>query len=101
MKARLGIWLLLLVLLGVNLGGAFLDLGRWHPVLVLLVAVLQAGLIAVFFMAIRESGILLRIVAGAGLVWLVLMVGLVSSDYWTRGEDGVLGRVGEARDWGR
>lgn len=101
MRGRIGVWLGLLALLGVNWAGAFLGLGGMRPVWTLLVAVIQAGLIAVFYMAMREAGLLLRMVAGAGLVWLAVMLGLVAGDYGTRGEDGVLGREGMVRDWGR
>jgi caa(3)-type oxidase subunit IV len=74
----------LLMLLGLTVGAAFLHLGIFHVVTVLVVAVLQMLLVAVYFMELRVSSQLTWILAGASLLWLGILFSLVMSDYATR-----------------
>lgn len=95
----LTVWWLLLALLGLNVGGTFLDLGAFNLALSLLIAGLQAVLIVAFFMYLRNAAPVIRLVAAAGFVWLFLMLGLVLSDYRTRPEDITLGRMLPESAW--
>jgi cytochrome c oxidase subunit 4 len=99
LRRHLGIGLALLALLFLNLGLAFLDLGALNPVLALLIPAGQAFLIGVYFMGLREEALVPRLVAAAGFFWLLLMLGLVASDYWTRTEDQALGRLVPESAW--
>lgn len=74
----------LLGLLGVSYGIAHLHLGAWQPVIVLSIAAIQAGLVAVFYMHLRDSDPAPRMAALGGLVLLVVMAGLTLGDYFTR-----------------
>ena len=78
------VYLALLLLLGATVGAAYIDIGPLNLVLALAIATLKAGLVLVFFMHIRESSGLVRFFALAGLIWLVILVGLTLSDYLTR-----------------
>jgi cytochrome c oxidase subunit 4 len=90
---HLGIWLVLLILLGLNIAGSFLDLGAFNRPLTIAIAALQAFLIIGFFMYMRTAAPVPRIAAAAGFVWLLIMMGLTLSDYRTRPEDIALGRL--------
>jgi cytochrome c oxidase subunit 4 len=50
----------------------------------LAIATSKAALIMLFFMHVRYSSPLIRLVAVAGLFWLGIMLGLTISDYATR-----------------
>ena len=82
----------LLVLLGLTAGAAYLPVGNAaHTALALGIAAAKAALIALFFMHVRVSGPLVRVFAGAGLLWLLLLLGLTASDYATRGPEEAAG----------
>lgn len=95
----LGIWLILLALLGVNIAVAFLDLGTLNAPLTVAIAAVQAFLIISFFMYLRTGAPVVRIAAGTGFFWLLIMIGLVLGDYGTRFEDSELGRLRPESSW--
>ncbi len=77
-------WAALLALMLASLGSAYLKLGPWNMVAGLVIAAIKAAIVGWLFMRLRESGTLVRLVAGVGLgVWLVLVV-LSGVDYETR-----------------
>ena len=78
------VWLALLVLLGLTLGSTFLPLGAMKPVVNIGIAFAKAALIFWFFMHLKEVGGLIRLAAFAGLVGVIIMMALMSSDYLTR-----------------
>jgi cytochrome c oxidase subunit 4 len=74
----------LLVLAGTTIGVAHLNLGGWNAPVALLIAVVKAALIALFFMELKFSSPLVRIVGLAAVLWLgILMVGTLD-DFLTR-----------------
>lgn len=75
---------LILALLGANVGIAFLPRGPLIVGLHLFLAFCMALVIAVMFMDMRHMGALLRIFALGGLLWLVFMWFLIPVDYLTR-----------------
>ena len=74
----------LLVLLAGTVGVSYLPLGAFGLVVALAIAGAKAALVALFFMHLRLSTPLTRLFAGAGLVWLALLMGLTMTDYLTR-----------------
>ncbi len=84
MKQHLLALLGFLVLLAANVGLSLLHLGPFAIPVAIIIAVLQAGLIAVFFMALRSATHLILIFAGAGLIWLFILFFLTMSDYLFR-----------------
>jgi caa(3)-type oxidase subunit IV len=80
----LGIWLLLLVVLGVSMTATALHLGAWTPALNLGVAAASALLIAWFDMHLESAAGLLRLFAGGLIIFLMIMFGLGLADWLTR-----------------
>ena len=64
---------------------AYIDLGQWNTVVALAIAVLKASLVATFFMHLRWSGSMMRIVVCAAIFWLAIMISLTLGDVLTRG----------------
>jgi cytochrome c oxidase subunit 4 len=77
----------LVALLAATLGIAAVDLGRWSFPAAAAIATLKALLIALYFMHLRYSTALTWLIAGAGVFWLGILIGLTFSDYWTRTSD--------------
>jgi cytochrome c oxidase subunit 4 len=71
---------------------AFVDLGPFSVVVALVIAVCKMLLVALFFMHIRHSTKLTRLVVLGGLLWLAILLVLSMSDFVTRGAVGVPGR---------
>jgi cytochrome c oxidase subunit 4 len=79
------IFLSLMVLTGVTVAVAFLDLRFMNTVVALTIAVTKATLVVLFFMHVRWATRLTWVVVCSGLVWLAIMVALTMSDYMSRG----------------
>ena len=77
-------WGVLLLLFLVNLGSAYVPLGIGNVTTNLVIAAVMAFVLGVFLMDLQSSQRLVRIVAGAGLFWTILMFSLTFSDYLTR-----------------
>lgn len=90
------ILILLMALLALTLTAAFVDLDKfisggahrgtayWNMIVALVIAVLKAVLIILFFMHVKFSSRLTWAFAAAGFVWLGIMITLSMSDYATR-----------------
>jgi cytochrome c oxidase subunit IV len=75
---------LLLGLLIATVSAATVDMGPWNVVTALVIAVVKALLVILFFMHVRHSSRLTWIFAGAAFLWLTLLLGLTLSEYWFR-----------------
>ncbi len=75
----------LMLLLAATVAIAEVDLGRGNFVASTGIAATKMTLIMLFFMNLRYSKPLSRLVACAGFFWLAIMFGLAFSDYFTRG----------------
>ena len=91
-KTYTGIWLILLVLTAVTTAVAFVDLGSFSVVVALTIAVVKMLLVALFFMHIRHSTKLTKLVVVGGLLWLAILIAFTLADVWTRGLIGTPGR---------
>jgi cytochrome c oxidase subunit IV len=91
-KIYLLIFIGLLGLTALTTGVAFIDLGRLNTVAALAIAVTKMLLVILFFMHVRYSPRLTKIVVIAGFFWLVLLIGLTLSDtitrHWTQSPSG-------------
>ena len=74
----------LLALTLLTTGVAFVDLDPWNTVIALTIAVAKALLVAAYFMHLRHSQRLTLLVAGAGVIWLALLMAFAFADYLTR-----------------
>jgi cytochrome c oxidase subunit 4 len=85
LRVYIGVWAALMVLLALTVGSSFVPLGAWNSAINLLIAGLKALLVAGFFMHLRDSSPLVRLVAMVGVVWLAILVGLSLTDVIARG----------------
>jgi len=84
-KIYLLIFFTLLTLTGTTVGVAYLDMGgHLNTIVAISIAFFKAMLVVLYFMHLRYSGHLLKIVAASGLLWLVILLSLTMSDYLTR-----------------
>jgi len=83
-KTYVFVFLGLIGLTMLTTGVAYIDLGPLNTVAALVIAFSKMLLVILFFMHVRYSGGLIRVVLLAGLFWLALLIGLTMSDYRTR-----------------
>src|SRR5215510_5102836 len=83
-KIYILVFLALLALTGVTTAVAYVDLGPFSVVVALAIAVVKMLLVALFFMHLRHSTALTRVVVIGGLLWLAILIGLAMSDYVSR-----------------
>jgi cytochrome c oxidase subunit IV len=79
------IFTLLLLLTVVTVKVAFVDLGHGNTILALIIAVTKAVLVILYFMHVRYSPKLTRLVIFSGFLWLLFLIGITMSDYLSRG----------------
>jgi cytochrome c oxidase subunit 4 len=84
------ILLTLLFLTGLTTMVAYKDLGVFSTVVALTIAVVKMLLVALFFMHVRHSTKLTKLVLVGGLMWLGILLLLTMTDYVTRGLFGVV-----------
>ncbi len=63
---------------------AFIDLGPFNTVAALAIAFCKMLLVVFFFMHLRHSSNLVKVVLLAGFFWLALLIVLTSTDYRSR-----------------
>ena len=86
------VWLILLVFTGVTTAVAYIDLGSFSVVVALAIAVVKMLLVALFFMHVRHSTQLTKLVVIGGVLWLGILLTFTLADIWTRGLIGTPGR---------
>ena len=74
----------LLVLAALALGVGFSDLGPLKVVASLAVTAVQASVLAVFFMDLRQADKLTWLCAGAAVFWVAILFTFTITDYVTR-----------------
>jgi len=78
------IFVTLLVLTGVTVWVAGLDLGPLNTAVALGIATVKALLVVLYFMHVRYASRLTWVFVAAGLFWLVLLIAGTMHDYQTR-----------------
>ena len=91
-KAYVLVFLCLIALTIITTAVAFVDLGPFSVVAALVIATGKMLLVSLFFMHLRHSTQLTRVVVLGGLVWLGILLVLTFADYGTRAWTGVPGR---------
>jgi len=84
LRGYLAVFGSLLVLTGITVGVAFVDLGAFGVPVALGIAGLKATLVVLYFMHVRWSTHLLQLFVVAGFLWLGLLIGLTLLDFRTR-----------------
>jgi cytochrome c oxidase subunit 4 len=83
-KTYISVFLALLVFTALTTAVAFVDLGRWNTVVALAIAVTKMLLVVLFFMHVKYTTGLTRVVILAGFFWLAILIALSLSDELTR-----------------
>ena len=96
-KTYFAIFAALLILTYATIMVARIDLGRFNTIVALTIAVTKAVLVVLFFMHVRHSTRLTRLVVVGGFMWLALLIGLTMADIATRGWIPVPGILIQAR----
>jgi cytochrome c oxidase subunit 4 len=78
------VYLALLCLLTLTAVSTALPVGWWATPISLVIAFAKAFLIANFFMNLRGQPGIVRVFAAAGLFWLLILLVLSASDFFTR-----------------
>jgi cytochrome c oxidase subunit IV len=83
-KTYLLIFSALLALTALTTGVAYVDLGKWNTIVALIIAVCKGTLVALFFMHLRWSPHLMRLVLLSALLWLAILITLTTTDFFSR-----------------
>jgi cytochrome c oxidase subunit 4 len=79
------IFVSLLILTGATTLVATIDLGPLNIVMALLIAVVKMLLVALYFMHLRHSTVLTKVVVGGGMLWLGILLVFSLADFVSRG----------------
>ncbi len=91
-KTYAAVFFALIVLTVLTTAVAFVDLGPFSVVVALGIACGKMLLVALFFMHVRHSTRLTRLVLVAAVVWLAILLVFTLADVFSRGWLGVPGR---------
>jgi cytochrome c oxidase subunit IV len=80
----LAAWLTLIILFAATLGSAYVPLGNGNLGINLGTAAATIAVLATFLMDLRNSTVLVRIIAAAGGLWIIIMFSLIFADYLSR-----------------
>ena len=79
------VWLALVIgTITTYLVAEYVDIGPWNIVVALLIAGTKMSLVIYFFMHVKFDDPLTRLFVCAGFVWLIILLALTLSDYFTR-----------------
>jgi cytochrome c oxidase subunit 4 len=84
-KTYLAVFGGLMALTAVTVWVATVDVGMWNTVVALAVAGAKASLVIWFFMEVRHARPVTRMAVAGGIVWLVILLVFLFSDYASRG----------------
>jgi cytochrome c oxidase subunit 4 len=79
-----GVFAILIGLTLVTVFASFLELGAWHTTVGVLIGVVKASLVGLFFMHLLHSSRASWLAVLAGLFWLCILMALTLSDYLSR-----------------
>lgn len=79
------IFLSLMVLTSITVKAAYVDLGSFNIIVALGIAVTKAILVFLYFMHVRYSPSLTRLVVAGAFLWLLILLVITMSDYLSRG----------------
>ncbi len=91
-RTYLTIGAILLALTALTYGASFVNLGPLQTLVALGIAIAKALLIILFFMQARFAQGITRVVIGAGLLWLGILIVGTMHDFITRGALGIPGK---------
>ena len=80
----------LMIITGLTVFAAFVNLGAFNFPVALAIAIIKSTLVVLFFMHVKYSSRLTKLVVLTSLFFLLIMVGETMMDYATRGLQGLL-----------
>ena len=75
------IFLALMVLTGVTVGAAYINLGQFNFLVAMIIAVFKASLVVWFFMHVKYQSSLTKLTVATGLFFLAILLGMMLIDY--------------------
>jgi cytochrome c oxidase subunit 4 len=84
LKVYYAVFATLMVLTGITVTVAYMDLGALNVVVAVVIACFKALIVVLYFMHVKYSTRLIKLTVIAGLYWMVILLGLTMSDYLTR-----------------
>jgi cytochrome c oxidase subunit 4 len=78
------IFVTLLVLTGITVKAAFVDLGILNPVIALAIASTKATIVILFFMHVFYQSRLIKLTVAAGFFTFLILITMTLSDYMSR-----------------
>jgi cytochrome c oxidase subunit 4 len=83
-KLYVGIFVTLMVLTAVTVAVAYIDLGAMNKVVALGIASFKATLVVLYFMHVRYSSGLTKLIVITGFFFLAILLSLTMADYGSR-----------------
>ena len=81
LKIYFRVFAALMVFTALTVGVAFVDLGPLNTFVAVIIAIIKASMVVLFFMHVKYSSRLIWVFAGTGFVWLLIMFAFTMSDY--------------------
>jgi cytochrome c oxidase subunit IV len=75
----------LMVFTAITVAVAFINLGAFNFPVAISIAVIKATIVILFFMHVKESSRLTKLIIGAGFFFLLVLFTLTMTDYLSRG----------------
>jgi cytochrome c oxidase subunit IV len=75
----------LMVLTAITVGVAFINLGMFNFPVAISIAIIKATLVILFFMHVKYSSRLTKLIIGTGFFFLLVLFTLTMTDYVSRG----------------
>lgn len=89
----LAVFATLMVLTGVTIWVAFLDLEPFNNLVAIGIACFKALIVILYFMHVRYSSRLIWLFVGSGFVFLLIFFAFIMADYFSRGWDAMPGSM--------
>jgi cytochrome c oxidase subunit 4 len=80
----IAVYLTLLVMTGITVGAAFIDLHIFNPIIALAIACFKAVIVILFFMHVIFQSKLIKMTVGAGFFTFLILITMTLSDYISR-----------------
>jgi cytochrome c oxidase subunit 4 len=74
----------LMVLTGVTVGAAFVDLGQFNFLVAMIIAVFKASLVVWYFMHVKHQSHLTKLTVATGMFFLVILLTMTLVDYGSK-----------------
>jgi cytochrome c oxidase subunit IV len=75
---------ILLFMTATTVWASYIEMGIFNPIVALAIGVFKATLVVLFFMHVKYSTRLTKLVVGSGVFVFLVLIGMTLSDYFTR-----------------